>query len=131
MLTFAPLRRIPDLLLWFVTIPAILLDSPLGFSQTQPTGSGCLKLPSDASEQEQWTWDRICAGQNANLRLQYGGTDNPKDAQDWPPQRDLSRRFLVTILLNDSYRNSIPPRGIVIVGAHFPETIDLLNFIIV
>jgi len=124
MLTFAVLRRIPKLLLWFVAIPAILLDSPPGFSQT-PAGSGCLKLPSGASEQEQWTWDRICAGQNANLQLQYGGTDNPKDAQNWPTQRDLSRRFLVTILLNDSYRNSIPPRGIVILGAHFPETIDL------
>jgi hypothetical protein len=127
MFTFAVLRRITNLLLWFVAIPAvpIMLDPPLGLSQTQPAGSGCPKLPSDASEQEQWTWARICAGQNANRQLQFGGTDNPQDAQNWPPQRDLSQRFLITILLNDSYRNSIPPRGIVIVGAHFRETIDL------
>src|SRR5215469_18352715 len=91
----------PFLLLFTIFVVSTLAGPRCSFSQSQPAGTGCPKLPRDASEQEQWVWDKICAGQNANLQFQYGGPASPNEAQGWPPQREVSQRFLVTILLQD------------------------------
>ena len=87
----------------------------------------CPELPGNASwsEQERWVWNEVCAGREANLQQQYGGNETPGQAENWPPQRDLSERFLRTILLDDTYRSRIPHQGVLIVGARFREKIDL------
>ncbi len=87
----------------------------------------CPELPGDPiswKEQEQWVWKKICSGSVADLRA-FGGTDDPREAKDWPPQRELSKRFIETISLSDPYRSNIPRQGIKIIGARFRETVDL------
>jgi hypothetical protein len=81
--------------------------------------------PADWKEQEHWAWSAICGGHDADLHSKYGGSQNPEESQQWPVQRDLSQRFLDTILTNDAYRSRIPRRGIFIVGARFPEEVNL------
>src|SRR5215472_10782368 len=87
----------------------------------------CLELPGDASwsEQEHWVWNQVCAGREANLQQQYGGNLTSEQGENWPPQPDLSERFLKTILSDDIYRSRIPDQGVKIVGARFREKIDL------
>jgi len=87
----------------------------------------CPESPGNASwsEQELWVWNQVCAGREANLQQRYGGNERPGQAENWPAQRDLSERFLKTILLDDIYRSNIPDRGVSIVGARFRERIDL------
>ena len=90
----------------------------------------CPELPgllSDWQEQEAWVWHELCAGREVDLRKRYGGAAPPEDGSDWPEQRDLSQKFLGTILLRDPYRSSIPYQGVVIIGARFKEEINLAN----
>jgi hypothetical protein len=87
----------------------------------------CPELPGNVSwsEQEHWVWNEVCAGHEANLQQRYRGNETPGQGENWPLQRDLSERFLKTILLDDVYRSRIPDRGVLIVGARFRERIDL------
>jgi hypothetical protein len=113
-----------------ITLVSTLMYLPLAFAQAQPPRNPCPELPGDASawkEQEHWAWKAICEGRNADFQGQYGGSRNPREAQNWPAQRDLSRRFLEAILADDSYRSRIPSRGIVIIGARFRETLNFVN----
>jgi hypothetical protein len=91
---------------------AILLVLP-----SLSSAATCPDLPSGSSsnwtEQERWVWQEICEGHEANLQ-QYSG-----------PQHDLSQRFIETILFAEPYRNSIPRQSVRIVGARFPERVDL------
>jgi hypothetical protein len=90
----------------------------------------CPELPGNAgwSEQELWVWNEVCAGREANLQQHYGGNGSPGQVENWPTQRDLSERFLKTILSDEIYRGKIPDRGVLIVGARFREKIDLSHF---
>lgn len=89
---------------------------------------GCAaRLPGQASTwtpQEQWTWQRICAGQVANLQT-FGGTDKPADALQWPAARTLSARFIETVMGDERLRSAIPYRGVEIDGARFSDVVDL------
>jgi len=87
----------------------------------------CPELPDNVSwsEQEHWVWNEVCAGREANLQQRYGGNETPRQVKNWPVQRDLSERFLKTILLDDTYRTKIPDQGVLIRGARFRETIHL------
>jgi hypothetical protein len=79
------------------------------------TAATCPELLGNAnwSEQERWVWKEICEGREANLQ------------QFQPPQRDLSQRFIETIVLSEPYRSSMPRQSVRIFGARFPERIDL------
>ncbi len=79
------------------------------------TAATCPELPGNANwtEQERWAWKEICEGREANLQ------------QFRPPQRDLSQRFIETIFFSEPYRSSIPRQSVRILGARFPERIDL------
>jgi hypothetical protein len=104
-----------------ILVAGTLIFPTLGFA------AGCPDLPGDQSswkEQERWAWSRICTGHPADLRT-FGGGDNPRRAQSWPTQRELSQRFIETVVLTDPYRLAIPRQGVVIIGARFLETVDL------
>jgi hypothetical protein len=94
------------------------------FAQSQRPSRPCPELPGlvgDWRAEEQWAWKQICAGKPADFQY-YSSTDTPTQSQ-----RNLGQRFLETILLADPYRSSIPRQGVEIVGARFPEGIDLRN----
>ena len=81
------------------------------------------------SEPEKWAWDRICVGEIANfdqlLNQNLRGTQNPdKDCQP-SDDRVLSSEFLETILLHEPFRSAIPRRGFRVIGAYFPNEVDL------
>jgi len=124
-MTCASVNQTPSLRL-FVFFSAILAVTTLTFPSASRS-STCPELPGDPkswTEQEQWAWKNICSGREADLRT-FGGIDDPGAAKDWPAQRELSQRFLETVLLNDPYRSSIPRQGFKIVGGRFRETVDL------
>ncbi len=91
-------------------------------------GEACATPPvSDWTESEKWAWDRICTGQLANMADHAGGSDDPASSDKWPAGRDLSQRFLQTILLVEPYRSAVPIPGVRIHGAHFAELVSLSN----
>ena len=78
-------------------------------------------------ESEQWAWIQICEGRKANFNaLHHENLDPRIDANPhkWN-ERSLGRTFLRTILLFEPYRSAIPHRGVFIVGAYFPNGVDL------
>ncbi|WP_325733604.1 hypothetical protein [Bradyrhizobium sp.] len=88
-------------------------------------------VPADErwTPQEKFVWERICVGEVANFNEApgYGGKLDPMNSADWPPSRILRPAFLEAILLNDPYRRALTRHGVVIVGARFVETIDLVG----
>ncbi|MDN7179638.1 hypothetical protein M0D69_16910 [Caballeronia sp. SEWSISQ10-4 2] len=98
-------------------------------SDASPRGGArdcATRLPGRASEwtaQEQWVWQRICAGQVADLQA-FGGTDEPADALHWPEKRTLSARFIETAMADERLRSAIPYRGVEIRGARFSDVVD-------
>ena len=91
-------------------------------------GEACATPPiSDWTESEKWAWERICTGQVANMADHAGGSDDPASSDVWPAGRDLSLRFLETILLVEPYRSAVPILGVRIHGAHFAEFVNLSN----
>jgi hypothetical protein len=107
-----------------------VIYTPRSLAQAPAPDAPCPKLPGNPAswtDQEHWAWSAICGGHNADLLGKYGGSPSPADSQHWPAQRDLSQRFLETILTNDAYRSRIPLRGIFIVGARFPDEFNLAH----
>jgi hypothetical protein len=94
------------------------------------TGGTC-SVPADEhwKPQEQFVWNRVCLGEEANFNLEqgYGGDLDPKKPPGLPESRVLSSTFLATILLSDKYRNALTRRGVRITGARFTERVDLHN----
>ncbi|HEY2889902.1 MAG TPA: hypothetical protein VGJ31_04715 [Dongiaceae bacterium] len=91
-------------------------------------GEACATPPvSDWTEPEKWAWGRICTGEVADMADHTGGSDEPATSDDWPAGRDLSLRFLETILLVEPYRSAVPILGVRIHGAHFAEFVNLSN----
>jgi hypothetical protein len=99
------------LLLYILALPSQVFAAPA------LPGQPCQTEPdTNWSPQEQRLWtERICIGQIADLR------------NEEEPQRQLSSRFLEMLLLHEQWRGSIPHQGIVIIGAHFEDEIDLTN----
>ena len=81
----------------------------------------------DWTPQEKFVWQRVAAGEIANFNTAdgYGGNLDPKTPEGWPDNRVLRSAFLETILLKDPYRRNLTRRGVTIVGARFPEAIEL------
>jgi hypothetical protein len=77
------------------------------------------------SQQEEWTWEKICEGSIADLT--FGPRGELREAYELAPsqERVLSARFLKTILLREPFRSAIPELGVHIIGARFEEELDL------
>ena len=79
--------------------------------------------------QERWAWKQICEGREADFNQLYGVTLDPKVPEGWNDDRKLSQTFLETVLLDEDkpFRTEITRKGVRIIGAWFPEPIDLEN----
>ena len=78
------------------------------------------------SKPERWAWKPICAGQVANFNKDKDELD-PRKPDGWNDERKLSPEFLKEILLQEAYRSATPIMGVRIIGACFPEPIDLAH----
>src|SRR5437588_5124671 len=98
--------------------------------QAPPTDRIC-SIPADEhwKPQEQFVWNRVCVGEEANFNIEqgYGGNLDPKAPSGLPESRVLSSTFLEAILLSDKYRHALTRRGVRITGARFTEPVDLHN----
>ena len=94
-------------------------------------GEKCRILPLPKwTEPEKWAWTQICEGKEANFneRLKEKlDPRNPAHAGEWSDERKLSSIFLETILLHEPFRSAIPRRGVRIIGAYFPNFINLID----
>ena len=97
-------------------------------------GEECrVRPPSEWTKPEKWAWTKICQGQNAdfnellNEKTDPGNSDPGNSDCDckWSDDRKLSSRFLETILLHEPFRSAVPYHGVRIVGAYFPDCINL------
>ena len=80
------------------------------------------------TEPEKWVWEKICEGKVANFNKRPDAPPfNPREQKDSENLSDriLRSGFLETILLHESFRSAIPRQGVHIIGAYFPEPIDL------
>jgi hypothetical protein len=81
------------------------------------------EIPADWTEPERWVWQRIAAGEPADLnardRERTAGFENldPNKAEGWTEQRRLRVRFLQTILTQKAYAEATPYGGTRISGA--------------
>ena len=78
---------------------------------------------------EKFVWEQTCASEPADFNSKYGTTLDPSDASSWKQQdeqdRIVSSSFLEKILFDDDLSDKIPRKGVQIVGAYFPDIIDL------
>ena len=91
-------------------------------------------LPNQWTVPESWAWREICEGRNANFNLRLGVpldvTNSAHDRAWGDGRRTLSSGFLKAILLHEPFRTAIPDRGAIIVGAYFPESVDLSDAVL-
>jgi hypothetical protein len=79
--------------------------------------------------QEKWIWERTLAGEMADFNQLYCQKLDPK--ADDPAWRDpakpgrVGERFLLDALAKKPFAEAIPARGLRIVGAWFPDPLDL------
>jgi uncharacterized protein YjbI with pentapeptide repeats len=73
---------------------------------------------------EDWVWEQIRAGKTADFHARLGRCE-PKTSSDWGDERRLSTAFLRQLFYDKTYLNEIPPEGVRIVGAWFPEGLTL------
>ena len=92
-------------------------------------GEECKVLPlSEWTQSEKWAWTEICEARTANFNLHLrADLLDPRDGEDEENlfDRILRSRFLETILLHEPFRSAIPRQGVHIIGAYFPNRIDL------
>ena len=80
--------------------------------------------------QEEWVWDKISKGKEADLNDYPNGkgTANAKSDTDkfvLEPTRQLRAEFVTSILLCEQFRTNLTPFGIRISGAFFNDGVDL------
>ena len=98
------------------------------FAEPALPGEPCNLPPRDTwTKPESWAWQRICVGETADFNARTGVTLDPRKSEGWSDDRTLSSGFLETILLYEPYRSSLTRKGVRIIGARFPEPIDLEN----
>ena len=92
-------------------------------------GEKCKVFPLyEWTQSEKWAWTEICEARIANFNERLGGgLFDPRDVKDVQDlfDRFLSSSFLETILLHEPFRSAIPRQGVHIIGAYFPNRIDL------
>jgi len=77
---------------------------------------------------EKWVWQKASNGEIADFNEKFNDQPElkPDTAEDWTAARLISNSFLESILVGP-YKNSLPRRGLRIVGAWFTQKIDLSN----
>jgi hypothetical protein len=96
-----------------------LVASAAAAQDASPPGSGW-------SEPEQWAWEEIRAGRIADFNAREGNLE-PGKPDGWGDTRKLSPDFLKEILFREPYSSALPIEGVRIVGAWFPEPVDLAS----
>jgi len=114
----------------------VSVDPTVADAAPTPPGKAC-QTPAldDWSDPEKRTWGEICEGRIADFSKRTPMTSSdphrdpsdPESSERWGDDRKLSQAFLETILTHDPFRSAIPRQGARIVGAFFPEKIDLAN----
>lgn len=90
-------------------------------------GAGACTQPP----QEEWTaseravWTEICDGRIADLRTITKAELSFDHMDQWPPESELSARFLTTVLTDPAYVAATPYSGVQIFRARFREPLDL------
>ena len=84
------------------------------------------------SEAEHFVWEKICAGEEANFNKRENRTLPPKVKMfyywgDWGKLREISSEFLETILFKQPFREKVTRKGVIIIGAYFPDNLDLAD----
>ncbi len=80
-------------------------------------------LPADWTEPEKWVWERIAAGELADLNARDREQDpdfkdlDPVKATGWADNRRLRAKFLQTVLTRKAFARATPDGGLRIVGA--------------
>jgi hypothetical protein len=118
--------RLTAATVWLVTVWL----SASGPARAEPAlpGEPCKVPPREVwTGPEIWAWTRICEGRVADFNDRSGVPLDPTQSQGWSKDRSLSADFLETVLLYDPYRSALTHRGVRIVGAWFPEPINLEN----
>lgn len=83
-----------------------------------------------ASTTEQWIWQRLRAGETADLNTRCGVTLDPRandDARWRDPCRQVSAKFLEWLLTGPDWRVAPAHRGVRMVGARVADPIDLTS----
>ncbi len=81
-----------------------------------------------ASATEQWIWQRLRAGEVADLNTRCGVTLDPRandDARWRDPCRQLSAKFLEWLLTGPDWKVAPAYRGVRVVGARVADRLDL------
>src|SRR5215470_5507109 len=121
--TAAGVAVVATLLLMGVTETAAQSDQIM----TRPGAACRVQALPEWTAQEQWVWQRVCAGDIANLANKFGGSTDPDDADRWPDTRTIRSTFLETILLHEPFRSALPRQGVRIEGARMTERLDLMG----
>lgn len=110
---------------FLIVLLAVIMNADLSFADSHVSNIRCPTPPKPVwTEQEQWVWQQICTGGDADLVRKYPGSSDPKGFASWPKKRVLSAQFFKTIL-RKPYSDAISDRGIYIYGALFSSVIDL------
>ena len=84
-----------------------------------------MKSPNEWSEAENFVWEKTRAGEIADFNEQEHEKLNLESSAGWSNSRRISSAFLETILSEKSFREEVTPKGVRIVGAYFPDNLDL------
>lgn len=86
---------------------------------------------ADWTPLERWVWERLRAGEFADIDQYCGDAGplppaDPKTPEDWlGGDRRLTPEFLSDILLRNPWRGELQRQGVRIYGGWFDETVDL------
>ena len=118
----------------FLVVGGVLCFGPFrSFGQMEhptPENGSCSESPPDGfawSPHEAWAWTKIRTGLSADFNECLKLPLDVKDVEYVDKRRNLSSSFLSTILTRKSFQKAIGHRGVHIVGAHFPDEIDLTD----
>ncbi len=119
-----------------ISVTALMLLAVLNHANASPS---CVDLCKNSwLPDERFVWLEVCSGNVAdfnNRKSELGGVSSsfscwsngriPSKDECWGSDRILTSGFLNQILFDESLRNAIPRTGVRIVGAYFPDAIDL------
>jgi hypothetical protein len=109
----------------------ILVASPAERSASSPAKQDCGELVELAwSDAERFVWRKLCKGQPAdfNKDTNFGQRLDPFNADSWQDtNRSITSAFMRTITEEQPFSDILKPRIIEIVGAFFPEIVNLSN----
>jgi len=76
---------------------------------------------------EQWVWEQVREGKQADFNQLENIKLDPAESECCTSTRKLSSNFLETILLDNPFQSALTRKGVRIIGAWFPDSINLEN----